>query len=273
MAVSDILVLVTSVILNRIAGIYFPYSFLSITPVCSLRTVLTSTAVDSSTWLTVTFTFDRFVVISCQKLKIKYCTKKTATCVTGIVSALCTIKSAFSYFIYEPLYTFNNVPWFCKPKLIFYLSPAWIAYDLIRCIFNPLLPFVLILLLNALTVRYILVANRARRRLRAQSHGENQNDQEIEKRRKSIVLLFAISGSFLLLYFLFFITILYVQIAKVSYFSGSDFSESTFILEENGFMFLFLCSCINPFIYAGSQNKFRVELKNGLKYPLRRFLK
>ncbi|XP_048475044.1 probable G-protein coupled receptor 139 [Rhincodon typus] len=273
MAVTDLLVLVTCVILNRIAGIYFPYSFLSTTPVCRLRAVLNSTAVDSSAWLTVTFTFDRFVVISCQKLKTKYCTKKTAAWVIGIVSTLCSIKNAFLYFIYEPVYTFNNVPWFCNIKLIFYMSPAWAAYDLFRGIFNPFLPFILILLLNALTIRYIIVANGARRRLRAQSQGENQSDAEMKKRRKSIVLLFAISGSFLLLYFLSFITILYVRIAKVTYFSGSDFSQSIFILEGSAFMILFLCSCINPFIYAGTQNEFRVELKNGLKYPLLRLLK
>ncbi|XP_067868052.1 probable G-protein coupled receptor 139 [Heterodontus francisci] len=273
MAVTDLLVIITAVILNRIAGIYFPVSFLSITPVCSLRAVLLYASIDSSVWLTVAFTFDRFMAICCQKLKIKYCTKKTAAWVIGTVCTLSCLKIMFLYFIYEPLYIINNIPWFCRMKLIFYMSPAWIAYDWILRILNPCLPFTLILLLNALTVRHILAASRARRRLRAHSNGETQNDPEMEKRRKSIVLLFTISASFILLYLLFLITFLYVRIARVSYFSGSNFSKSNFILEESGFMLQLLSSCINPFIYAGTQSKFREELKNRVKYPINLFVK
>ncbi|XP_072357602.1 probable G-protein coupled receptor 139 [Scyliorhinus torazame] len=273
MVVSDLFVMVTAVILNRIAGIYFPFSFLSITPMCSLRSVLNYGAIDSSAWFTVAFTFDRFVAICCQKLKIKYCTEKMAAYVIGILSILICTKSVLLYFIYEPRYMINNIPWFCSVKEIFYMSPIWAALDWIRPIFNPFIPFILILLLNALTVRHILVANRARKRLRTQSNGENQGDPELEKRRKSMVLLFAISGSFILLYLLFFITIIYVRIEKVTYFSGSGFSTSTFILEEYGFMLQFLSSGINPFIYAGTQSKIRAELKTGLKYPFRQIVK
>ncbi|XP_067870076.1 probable G-protein coupled receptor 139 [Heterodontus francisci] len=268
MAVTDLLLIITAVILNRIAGIYFPGSFLSITPVCSLHISLIYASIDCSAWLMVAFTFDRFVIICCQKLKMKYCTTKTAAWIIGTVSTLICLTNTLFYFIYEPLYIINNIPWFCSVKSIFYTSPAWAAFDWIVVILNPCLPFILILLFNALTVRHILVASRARRKLRAHSNGENQSDPEMEKRRKSIVLLFAISGSFILLYLLYFITILYVRIADVTFFSGSDFSASTFILEEYGYMLQFLSSCINPFIYAGTQSKFREELKNGVKYPL-----
>ncbi|XP_067870209.1 G-protein coupled receptor 15-like [Heterodontus francisci] len=273
MAVSDLLVMITVVILNRIAGIYFPFSFLFITPVCSLRTVLNHVIIGCSVWLTVVFTFDRYIAICCQKLKIKYCTEGTAAWVVGIVTILSCLKNAFWYFIFQPLYTINNIPWFCKMKLIFYTSPAWVAYDWICRISTSCLPFILILLFNALTVRHILVASRARRRLRAHSNGETQSDPEMEKRKKSIVLLFTISGSFLLLYLLLFINFLYVRIAKFSYFSGSNFNESNFILQEGGLMLQLLSSCVNPFIYAGTQRKFREELKNGVKYPLSRTVK
>ncbi|XP_067870196.1 probable G-protein coupled receptor 139 [Heterodontus francisci] len=268
MAVTDFLVMITTVILNRIAGIYFPVSFLSITPICSLRSALNYATLGSSVWLTVAFTFDRFMAICCQKLKIKYCTKKTAMRVIGTVFMLSCLKAASLYFIYEPLHVVNNIPWFCTVKSIFYTSPAWAAYDWILRILTPWLPFILILLLNALTVRHILAASRSRRRLRAHSNGETQSDPEMEKRRKSIVLLFAISGSFILLYLLILITFLYVRIASITYFSGTNFNESNFILEESGYMLQLLSSCVNPFIYAGTQSKFREELKNGVKYSL-----
>ncbi|XP_067870138.1 probable G-protein coupled receptor 139 [Heterodontus francisci] len=268
MAVTDLLVTITVVIFNRIAGIYFPVSILSITPVCRLRTVLNYVIIDSSVWLTVAFTFDRFMAICGQKMKIKYCTEKTAARVIGIVSTLSCLKNSCLYFIYEPLYIINNVPWFCSIKLLYYTSPLWAVYDWIHHLVTPCVPFILILLLNALTVRHILVASRARRRLRAHSNGDTRSDPEMEKRRKSIVLLFCISGSFILLYFLLLLNFLHVRIAKFSYFSGSNFNQSNFILQEIGYMLQLLSSCVNPFIYAGTQRKFREEIKNGVKYPL-----
>ncbi|XP_067910392.1 probable G-protein coupled receptor 139 [Heterodontus francisci] len=268
MAVTDLLLIIIAVILNRIAAIYFPGSFLFMTPLCSLRVALNYAAIDSSVWLTVAFTFDRFMAICCQKLKIKYCTEKTAARVIGTICTLSCLKNIFWYFIYKPVYIINNIPWLCSLKLIFYTSPAWIAFEWIHHILTPCVPFILILLLNALTVRHILAASRARRRLRVHSNGENRSDPEMEKRRNSIVLLFCVSGSFILLYLLLLITFLYVRIAKVSYFSGSNFNKSNFILEESGYMLQLLSSCINPFIYAGTQSKFRVELKKGMKYPM-----
>ncbi|XP_038630626.1 neuropeptides capa receptor-like [Scyliorhinus canicula] len=273
MAVTDLMVMVIAVGINRITVVYFPSSLLFITPMCSLRIVLIYVAVDSSVWITVAFTFDRFMAICCQKLKIKYCTEKMAVRVIGIVCILTCIKNTFLYFVYEPLYISNDVPWFCVLKLMFYSSPAWVAYDLIRSILMPCLPFLLILLLNALTIRHIIAANRARRRLQANSTGENKSDPEMKKRKRSMVLLFAISGSFILSYLLFFVMILYIRIAKVNYFSGSGSSGSTFNLEEGAYMLQYLSSCVNPFIYAGTMSKFRAELKNGLKLPVKLIVK
>uniref|UniRef100_UPI00398EB8FE probable G-protein coupled receptor 139 n=1 Tax=Pristiophorus japonicus TaxID=55135 RepID=UPI00398EB8FE len=273
MAATDLLVIVTAVILNRIVGIYFPLSFLSLTPFCSFRVALLYAVIDCSVWLTVAFTFDRYVAICCQKLKTKYCTEKTVAVVIGTVCVLSFLKNTFLYFIYEPLYTVDSTPWFCSIKIAFYTSPAWVAYDWTFHIPTPCLPFILILLLNTLTVRHILAASRARRRLRAHSNEENQIDPEMEKRRKSIVLLFCISGSFIFFNVLLIRTFIYVQIGSVSYFSGSSVNESNIILEESGYMLQILSSCINPFIYAGTQSKFREELKKGIKYPLRRIAK
>ncbi|XP_059496989.1 probable G-protein coupled receptor 139 [Stegostoma tigrinum] len=263
MAVADLLLIISGAVLNRISGIFFPLSFLSITPICSLRIAFIYAAIDCSAWLTVAFTFDRFVAICCQKLKTKYCNGKAAQRIIGIIYTLSCLRNTFLYFIYEPLYIINSVPWFCGIKVAFYTSVAWDIFDWLLVIFTPCLPFILILLLNALTVRHILSANRARRRLQVQRNGEDQNDPEVQRRAKSIVLLFAISGSFMLLYLLYFITIVYVRVVDVTYFSGSDFSDTTFLLEENGYMLQFLSSCINPFIYVGTQRKFRDELKKG----------
>ncbi|XP_067870214.1 probable G-protein coupled receptor 139 [Heterodontus francisci] len=273
MAVTDLLAIVTGVILNRISGIYLLRSFLFITPVCCLSNALVYAARDCSVWLTVTFTFDRFVAICCQKLKSKYCTKKTATRVIAIVCTLGCLKNIPWYFVYKPLYITNNVPWYCSIKLIFYSSLVWTTFHWSDCILTPCIPFLLILLLNALTVRHILVASRARRRLRAHGNGKIQSDPEMEKRRKSIVLLFSISGSFILLWKVYVVQFLYVRITNDYYFTGSNFNDQRFIMLESGNVLQLLSCCINTFIYTVTQSKFREELQNGIKYSLRLFVK
>ncbi|XP_067870071.1 probable G-protein coupled receptor 139 [Heterodontus francisci] len=268
MAVSDLLVVITGVILNRIRGIYFPVSFLTTTPACSTIAVLTYAARNSSVWLTVAFTFDRCVAICYQKMKTKYCTEKTAANVIGTVCVLSCVKDIPSYFIYEPLYIMNNVPWFCSIKLIYYTSPGWAAYNWLDHIVTPCVPFVLIILLNVLTIRRILAVNRVRGRLRAHSNGDNPSDPEMESRRKSIILLLSISGSFILLWILYVINLLYVRFTNGKYFAGSNFTDPRFILQEGGYMLQLLSCCTNTCIYAATQSKFREEIKNAVKYPL-----
>ncbi|XP_067836645.1 probable G-protein coupled receptor 139 [Heptranchias perlo] len=84
MAAADLLVVITDVLMWRIVEIYFPVSFLTITPVCRLILNLSFAVTAASVWFTVVFTFDRFVAICCQKLKTKYCTEKTAAVVIGV---------------------------------------------------------------------------------------------------------------------------------------------------------------------------------------------
>ncbi|XP_067837596.1 probable G-protein coupled receptor 139 [Heptranchias perlo] len=271
MAVTDLLVIITAVILNRISVIYFPVLFLSITPVCSLKIALIYAARDSSVWLTVAFTVDRFVAICCQKLKTKYCTEKTAAVVIGTVCVLSCLKNIPWYFVYEPLYIIDGVPWYCNIKLSFYSELVWTAFDWIDRILNPCAPFLLMLLLNALTVRNILVANRARRRLRAHSNAENQSDPEMESRRKSIVLLFAISGSFILLWMTYFVNFLYVRITNDYKISG--FNDPKFILQESGNMLQLLSCCTNTCIYAVTQSKFREQCMKMMKSPANLMIK
>ncbi|XP_067870904.1 G-protein coupled receptor 15-like [Heterodontus francisci] len=266
MAATDLLVIITAVLLNRIPGIYFPGSFLSITPVCSLGIALIYASRDSSVWLTVTFTFDRFVAICCQKVKTKYCTEKTAAMVIGTVCFLGCLINIPWYFMHEPIYTIDNVPWYCRQKDIRYNSLLWTAFDWIDRILTPCLPFFLILLLNALTVRHILAASIARKRLRAHYNGDNQNDREMESRRKSIVLLFAISGSFILLWMTYVAQFLYEQFTND--YKIKNFNDPKFIFRESANMLQLLSCCTNTSIYAVTQNKFREQLKIMVQYPL-----
>ncbi|XP_067835225.1 probable G-protein coupled receptor 139 [Heptranchias perlo] len=265
MAVADLLVVITDVILRSIRWTYFPVSFLDITPVCCLIYFLIFAATEISVWLTVAFTFDRFVVICCEKLKTKYCTERTAAVVLGTVSVLSCFESLPWYFTLKPAFIIDNVHWFCVTKQGFHTSPAWTAYDMFHRILTPCLPFCLILLLNVLTVRRILVSSRVRRELRVRSNGENHKDPEMEKRKKSIILLFSISGSFILLWVTQVVFYIHKRITNIYSYSASDLG---YVTESTAGMLQVLSSCTNTCIYVLTQTKFREELKNAMKYPL-----
>ncbi|XP_072356569.1 probable G-protein coupled receptor 139 [Scyliorhinus torazame] len=260
MATADLLVIITEVILNRINDYYFPLNFLRITPVCSVRYVLLRIATDCSVWFTVAFTFDRFVVICCQKLKSKYCTKRTAAVVLAIIDILFTVKNIPIYFRFKPRRIIDNVPWMCLNKRSYFTDPVWIGFRKFEKVLTPLIPFALILLLNVLTVRHILVTSRVRKQLRGQSVGDNHSDPEMESRRKSMILLFSISCSFILLWFVY---VLY-------FFDVNDLfdADSFYIFENVAYMLRNLSCCTNTLIYVLTQSNFREQLKSMLKYPV-----
>ncbi|XP_067865140.1 probable G-protein coupled receptor 139 [Heterodontus francisci] len=260
MATADLLVIITEVILLNINYYYFPVSFLNITPVCSVNAVLIRAATNCSVWFTVTFTFDRFVAICCQKLKAKYCTEKTAAVVLVTTCILLCSKNIPFYFTYEHGEIIDNVPWFCYTKSSYFTEPGWVGFARFDTVLTPVIPFALILLLNALTVRHILVASRVRKGLRGQSKGENRSDPEMESRRKSVILLFTISGNFILLWLVY---VLY-------YFGIADHFDSDFdyIFKEVGWMLSNLSCCTNTFIYVVTQSKFREQVKITVKYPI-----
>ncbi|XP_067879927.1 probable G-protein coupled receptor 139 [Heterodontus francisci] len=265
MAAADLLVVIFDLILRQIPIVYREQSaFLHYIRVCNIHAVLLYASTDCSVWFTVMFSFDRFVAICCQKLQTKYCTEKTAAVVLGTVTMLSCMKNIFWYFLYESKYTISNSPWFCVVLSAVSLSLAWAVTELMHYILTPLIPFILILLFNALTVRNIIVTSRARRRLRGGSRGDSPSDPEMANRRKSMILLFVISGNFILLWVVFMVCSILKRLEYMWHLV--TVSLPTFV-QEIGFMLQLLSCCTNTFIYAVTQRKFRQELINGVKYP------
>uniref|UniRef100_A0A4W3JCA9 G-protein coupled receptors family 1 profile domain-containing protein n=1 Tax=Callorhinchus milii TaxID=7868 RepID=A0A4W3JCA9_CALMI len=268
MAAADLMVIITDVILNRINNLYFPVGFLFYTPVCCFRVVLIATATKSSAWFTVVFTFDRFVAICCQNIKITYCTAKTAYFVIAVVTVLNCIQCIPYYFLFSPMTIIKNVQFYCTLKPTYYTLPIWGVFMWFNRVFTPIFVFLSIFLFNALTIRHILTASRVpRRRLRGhitgdRNRGESDSDPEMRNRRKSIVLLFAVSNSFILLWMTYVLFYIYWRFSK-SYFQNGPL-DPFYIIWQTGYMLQLLSSCTNTCIYAVSQTKFREEL-NKLK--------
>ncbi|XP_078422173.1 putative G-protein coupled receptor 139 [Cetorhinus maximus] len=263
MAMADLMVVITHVILHRINIMYFPKSFLFMTPVCIVNFVAYIVTVDCSIWFTVAFTFDRFVAICCQKLQSKYCTEKTATIVVVTVFVVSCLRTVPFYYMNEPAFIIDNVPWNCVPTAAYLTSPLWKVFEWIDSVMTPLLPILLILLFNALTVRHIRVANRVRKGLR--SIGENQNDLEVKNRRKSMILLFTVSANFTILWMVYLVHSVNWPVINF-YYTGKYYSNPIYITQQVAIMLQLLSSCTNTCIYGLTQKKFREELKNGMKY-------
>ena len=164
----------------------------------------------------------------------------------------------------QPAIIINNVPWLCAYKHNVFTDPGWVGYDWLDTVLTPFLPFAAILLLNALTVRHILVASRVRKGLKGQSKGENRSDPELESRRRSVVLLFTLSGSFILLWMTLVVNFIYYQISGKRF----DFSDSELIFQFIAVLLSDFSCCTNTFIDAVTQSKFREQAISALKYPV-----
>ncbi|XP_059805689.1 probable G-protein coupled receptor 139 [Hypanus sabinus] len=262
MTTADLLVVIFDLVLRQIPIVYLEvFIFLRSIPVCNVHAALLYAAYDCSVWFTVMFTFDRFVAIRCQNLKAKYCTERTAAVVLGTVAALSCLKNVFWFFMLSENYQLTNIPWFCKASSAVELSVAWTVVEFSSHILTPVIPFVVILLLNALTIRHVLVASRVRKRLRSHSNGDSSNDPEMENRRKSIILLLVVSGNFIVLWMLFVVHTVWM---RLFYFSSA---YPPFTIWELGYMLQLLSCCTNTALYALTQRKFREQMRELVKFP------
>ncbi|XP_072356952.1 probable G-protein coupled receptor 139 isoform X1 [Scyliorhinus torazame] len=266
MTTMDLLVIIFNVIIYYILWYYFPDSLLHYTPIASVNEVINYMVVDCSVWLTVAFTVDRFVLLCCQELREKYCREKTAAVVIVTVCVVFCFKNIPLYFAFEPIYTINNVGWGINFKPTYFTLPGWVTYDWLSTVFNPLLPYFLIIFLNALTVSHIVMANRTRRALQGQHNSKNSDDPEMQSRRKSIILLFSISGTFIVLWMPYVVFFLISRITDKLY-DPDQHTDPLHIVGYTGDMFQLLSSCTNTCVYALAQTKFREKLKNAIMYP------
>ncbi|XP_062895510.1 probable G-protein coupled receptor 139 [Mobula hypostoma] len=264
MVAADQLVVLFDVILNKIPMTYMPikvFYWSARVPVCNIHAVVLYGVTDCSVWFTVTFTFDRFLAICFQKLKRKYCTGRSAALVLGTVTVLSCVKNIFWYFMLNRFYSTKITTVLCLTFNRLFSELQLAIFLLIHFLLTPILPFVLILLLNSLTIRHVLVASRARRRLRGSGDGETPADPEMKNRKQSLQLLLVLSGNFILLWAL--LTVCSVWESFHLYF----YSIPPDSLRELGYMLQLLSCCSNTALYAVVQARFRVQLKETVKSP------
>ncbi|XP_048379899.2 probable G-protein coupled receptor 139 [Stegostoma tigrinum] len=262
MSVADLLVIILDLMLRHVPIVFKrQFIFLRSVPLCNIHAVLLHAAIDCSVWFTVAFTFDRFVLLCCRKLKSKYCTERTASVILISMTVLSGLKNIFWYFMFSGLYRLQKEPWFCYTSPGVQLSLVWGSIEYVHYILTPVIPFILILLLNALTAKHILMKSNVRKRLRTQNNVRNVRDAEMENRRRSLILLFLISANFILLWSTLLFSTLWQRMKLLGYAVWLNR-----YWRDIGFMLQLLSCCTNTCIYVVTQKLFRKHLKNILLY-------
>ncbi|XP_072893595.1 probable G-protein coupled receptor 139 [Hemitrygon akajei] len=265
MAVADLAVVIIEVVFFQIVDAYRAYWLMLPPPFCFVHYVLGYVALDCSVWLTVAFTFDRFVAICWPKMQIIYCTPKIARLVICAICVAFSVKNVPYYFLHrEDGITLRKGKWTCYSKGGLHMVTEFEWFYWVDRLLNPLLPFFLILLLNILTVRQILVSSRVRSGLRGHRNGEKQQDPEMKSRRQSIVLLFTLSASFLICW----ATSTLVFILLRCLYTDLETSIRLYRSQQAGAVFQLFSCCTNTFIYGLTQRKFREQLKIATLSPV-----
>ncbi|XP_078283876.1 putative G-protein coupled receptor 139 [Rhinoraja longicauda] len=261
MAAADLMAVFFNVAIYYIEGAIFR-GYTHTVP-CTLQRVMAYVSLDCSVWLTVAFPFDCFVAICCQGFKTRYCTVRIVRVAIAAVYVVSLLRNIPYYFAFYSYYI--DLPIGCLEMPEYFFHYGWLAFSWIRTFLTPLVPFFVIVLLNILIVRSIVVASRACSKLRAHAGGEKQEDPEMQSRRKSIILLFCVSGSFILLCLTDVCFFIYTHIANLH--QVQSLANPRNIAISTADMLKILSSCTNTFIYVLTQSKARDELKNAIKYP------
>ncbi|XP_036388644.1 probable G-protein coupled receptor 139 [Megalops cyprinoides] len=258
-SVSDTLVLVLIVVLELTLKYYTEEPFWSHEPWCSLRDIFTYGAYNTSTWLVVGLTAERFVAINTVALKAKLCTRRcTLRVITAVVllSFLCTIPF---YWSNSSVFIAQEGRWVCVYKRaasdLYVQALVWSQTVLVY-----ILPYLIIFSLNGLTMRLIARSNRVHVVAEPGAGPQKAVPLLRARKRKSVVLLVTVSMSFALLTVTRFVTQIALRTPRHYGEDRNDYSDVVNVAADVGTMLSLSNAAVNMYLYACTQPRFRREV-------------
>lgn len=257
-SVADSLVLIFIVVIELSLKYHQREPFWSYEPWCNLRDIFTYGAYNASTWLVVVFTVERFIAIHTRALKTKVCTQRCAAwTVTSVF--VCSHLFAVPYYFSNASVLNNN-----QTKCIYnHKAPPCFIHTLVwlQTLQSYIIPFLIILTLNGLTLRLISLSNR----VHAAGHLTSGVKGKIlpllrSRRRKSVVLLVTISMSFVLLSVTRATTQILLRTTHMYKMDRNDYSVGMNTAADIGTMLCLSNAAANMYLYVCTQGKFRQEL-------------
>ncbi|MCI4381144.1 hypothetical protein PGIGA_G00248240 [Pangasianodon gigas] len=264
-SIADTAVLVFIVVLELSVKYLTVEPFWSQEPWCSLRDIFTYGASNTSTWLVVAFTAERFLSITTYSLRKHIGIPHGTLWTICIICALSHLLALPYYWAYVSVYSQDLQRWVC-----IYKPNATIQYTLtivsMQTIVSHILPFVIIGVLNGLTLRQISLINRVHIIC---TSGQKVTPLLRSRKRKSVVLLVTVSMTFVLLTITRSITQIILR-TKGYALNRDDYSLSINVAADIGTMLSLSNAAINMYLYACTQTRFRQEVITCVKYSLRR---
>ncbi|XP_056414194.1 transmembrane protein 183A isoform X6 [Hyla sarda] len=258
MAVADTMVLIEIVILELILKYYTIEPFWSREPWCMIRDVLNYGAYNTSVWLVVCFTIERFVAIRAVCVKPKMCTRRYTLYLIATVF-FCGHLMSVPYFWSNESKPLNGTNGFIcvysarMPKL-YVDGLVWFQNTLVYII-----PFIIIFTLNGFILKQISQSNKVHTEMQQNRKSFSAFVMVKKQRVKSMVLLVTISMTFSYLCSTRFVT--QILIKTVHYkIDRADYSQSINIAADIGTMLDLTNTAVNMYLYACTQSRFRKEI-------------
>ncbi|KAI5622000.1 putative G-protein coupled receptor 142 [Silurus asotus] len=265
-SIADTAVLVFIVVLELSIKYLTVEPFWSQEPWCSLRDIFTYGASNTSTWLVVAFTAERFLSITTYSLRKQFGVPHGTLWTICIIFALGHFLALPYYWAYISTYRQDLQRWFCiyNPNATIHYTLAMVS---MQTIVSHILPFVIIGVLNGLTLRQISLTNRVHTIC---TSGQKVTPLLRSRKRKSVVLLVTVSMTFVLLTITRSITQIILRTNGWTL-DRDDYSLSINVAANLGTMISLSNAAINMYLYACTQSKFRQEVITCVKYILWRF--
>ncbi|XP_078110003.1 putative G-protein coupled receptor 139 [Sander vitreus] len=255
-SVADNLVLIFVVVLELSVKYHQQEPFWSYEPWCSLRDIFNYGAYNAMTWLVVVFTVERFVAIHTWKMKTKICTLRCAAWTTMAVFFFSHIFAIPYYWSNASVYANNQTRCIYKPE-----APTQFIHALVwlQTLQAYILPFIIILTLNGLTLRLISLSNRVHITADLNSRVNKVMPLLRSRMRKSVVLLVTVSMSFVLLSVTRAITQIILRTTHMYSLDRNDYNLQINIAADTGTMLSLSNAAANMYLYVCTQSKFRQE--------------
>ncbi|KAM4771278.1 putative G-protein coupled receptor 139 [Rhinophrynus dorsalis] len=267
LAVSNFLLILVVTVFRDIFYFYVDVTLWGPESSCSVSNWIYFTCVYSLAWLTVAFTFDRYVIVCCMKMKLWYCRPSTTRLVIIGVYVCAFLVAMPTFWMYVPVRTTQpdgTLFHICSLHRNLSMIPFLSVYDHIQTTVWIVFPLVSLVLTNGLTVWHITVTTRVRQGLKGSATGKERDDPEVARRKKSVTLLAMITISFLA-HWLPKMVIKVVERFTYPPVNRYDFYHVVNVVRMLCNMLLVLSSFSNMCIYSLAITKFREELIRGPK--------
>ncbi|XP_077345220.1 putative G-protein coupled receptor 139 [Lithobates pipiens] len=269
LAVANILLILVVTIFRDIFYFYVDVTLYWPEPSCGVSNWIYFTCVYSLTWLTVAFSFDRYVIVCCMKLKLRYCRPSVTRWVILGVYTSAFLVAMPTFWMYVPIRTTQpdgTIFHICSLHRNLSSIPFLSVYDHIQTTVWIVFPLVSLILTNGLTVWHITMTTKVRQVLKANG-GKQSDDPEVLRRKKSVTLLAMISISFLA-HWLPKMVVKVVERVTYPPVNRYDFYHPVNVVRMLCNMLIVFSSFSNVCIYSLTVTKFREELFRGVKVVL-----